>query len=340
MTDTANASAGLVQRKGVKTGLASFSLSALGPLLALLVLVLIAATLSDNFLSAANLSNVLTRSAIVGIIAIGATFVITAGGLDLSVGSMSALIAGLAIMAMNAMGATMGVGLAAVALGFALTLVMGVAAGLLNGTLVVKAGIDAFIVTLGTMGIFRSVITWLSNGGSISLDNGMKAIARPLYYGSVAGVSVPLIAMIALAVLAEVVLRRSRLGRHITAIGSNPEVARYSAINVHRVRIFTYVFQGVCVALATMIYVPRLGAATPSTGLLWELEAIAAVIIGGTALKGGFGRIWGSIIGVLILGLIGNILNLTALASPYLNGAFQGVIIIIAVYLQKGRREV
>lgn len=104
-------------------------------------------------------------------------------------------------------------------------------------------------------------------------------------------------------------------------------------------RILTYMFQGGCVALATMIYVPRLGAATPSTGLLWELEGIAAVIIGGTALKGGFGRIWGSIVGVLILGLIDNILNLTALASPYLNGAFQGVIIIIAVYLQKGRRQ-
>ena len=97
-------------------------------------------------------------------------------------------------------------------------------------------------------------------------------------------------------------------------------------------------FQGVCVALATLIYIPRLGAATPETGTLWELEAIAAVVIGGTALNGGFGRIWGSVIGVLILSVIDNILNLSNLISPYLNGAFQGAIIIVAVYLQKGRR--
>ncbi|WP_246678560.1 ABC transporter permease [Mesorhizobium sp. B2-4-17] len=315
-------------------------LSALGPIMALLALIFIGSMLSDSFLSAGNLSNLLTRSAIVGIIAIGATYVITAGGLDLSVGSMSALIAGLVIMGMNAAGSSLGDSWLAVLIGIVLALALGVVAGSLNGVLVVKGGIDAFIVTLGTMGIFRSVITWLSDGGSISLSSSLKGIARPLYYGSVAGVSYPLIAMIVLAIGAELVLRRARLGRHITAIGSNPEVARYSAIRVHRVRILTYVFQGVCVALATMIYVPRLGAATPSTGLLWELEAIAAVIIGGTALKGGFGRIWGSIVGVLILGLIDNILNLTALASPYLNGAFQGVIIIIAVYLQKGRREV
>lgn len=314
-------------------------LSALGPVLALIVLAVIGAALSDSFLSASNLSNVLTRSAIVGIIAIGATFVITAGGLDLSVGSMSALVAGLVIMAMNAMGESLGASGSTVMLGLAMALSLGLLAGLLNGFLVVKAGIDAFIVTLGTMGVFRSVITWLSNGGSISLDSGLKTAARPLYYGTVFGIGVPLLALIVLAVLAELVLRRARFGRHVTAIGSNPEVARYSAIRVHRVRMLTYVFQGLCVALATMIYVPRLGAATPSTGLLWELEAIAAVIIGGTALKGGFGRIWGSIVGVLILGLIGNILNLSALASPYLNGAFQGAIIIIAVYLQKGRRE-
>ncbi|WP_411966496.1 ABC transporter permease [Mesorhizobium sp. ESP-6-4] len=315
-------------------------LSALGPILALLALIFVGSFLSDSFLSAGNLSNLLTRSAIVGIIAIGATYVITAGGLDLSVGSMSALIAGLVIMGMNAAGSSLGDSWLVVLIGVVVALALGVVAGTLNGVLVVKGGIDAFIVTLGTMGIFRSVITWLSDGGSISLSSNLKGVARPLYYGSVAGVSYPLIAMIVLAVGAELVLRRARLGRHVTAIGSNPEVARYSAIRVHRVRILTYVFQGACVALATMIYVPRLGAATPSTGLLWELEAIAAVIIGGTALKGGFGRIWGSIVGVLILGLIDNILNLTALASPYLNGAFQGVIIIIAVYLQKGRRQV
>ena len=130
-------------------------------------------------------------------------------------------------------------------------------------------------------------------------------------------------------------MTRLRFGRHVTAIGSNAEVARHSAIRVDRLRVATYALQGLCVGLATLIYIPRLGAVTPSTGMLWELEAIAAVIIGGTALSGGYGRVWGTVAGVLILGLVANILNLTSFVSPHLNGAFQGAIIVIAVFLQR-----
>jgi ribose transport system permease protein len=278
---------------------------------------------------------VLTRSAIIGIISIGATFVITAGGLDLSVGAMAALVAGLSIMAMNALVPAGGV--VAVVAGMILALALGAGAGLANGALIVKGRVEAFIVTLGTMGIMRSVITWLSDGGSISLDFGLRSVSRFLYYGSVFYVPVPILVFAVLAILAEIVLARFRFGRHVTAIGSNMSVARYSAIPVDRVRIGTYLLQGLCVGLATLIYVPRLGAVTPSTGLLWELEAIAAVIIGGTALSGGHGRIWGTAAGVLILGLIANILNLTDFVSPHLNGAFQGAIIVIAVFLQRQR---
>ena len=130
-------------------------------------------------------------------------------------------------------------------------------------------------------------------------------------------------------------MRKTSYGRHCAAIGSNDQVARYSAIHVERVRLVTYMLQGMLVGIATIMYVPRLGSASASTGVLWELEAIAAVIIGGTVLKGGFGRVWGTVIGVLILSLIDNILNLTDLVSPYLNGAIQGVIIILAVILQR-----
>ena len=131
-------------------------------------------------------------------------------------------------------------------------------------------------------------------------------------------------------------LNRTAFGRYCTAIGSNESVAKYSAIKVDRVKTYTYIIQVLCVALATIIYVPRLGSASSSTGVLWELEAIAAVIIGGTVLKGGYGRIGGTILGALILTTIGNILNFTDMISNYLNGTMQGLIIIIAVWLQRG----
>jgi ribose transport system permease protein len=312
-------------------------LGAAGPLLALILLMLVGLSMSDSFLGAENLFNVLTRSAIIGIIAIGATFVITAGGLDLSVGSLSALVAGLAIMAMNASASWLGGGWLLMVAGILVSLMLGAVAGLLNGTMIVKGRVEAFIVTLGTMGIFRAVLTWLSDGGAISLDFSIRDTVRPIYYGQVLGIPVPIIVLIVIAVIAELVLWRTRFGRHVAAVGSNRSVARYSAIPVDRVRIATYVIQGLCVGIATVIYVPRLGSATPSTGLMWELEAIASVIIGGTALAGGYGRIWGTVVGVLILGFVSNILNLTGVVSPYLNGAFQGAIIIVAVLLQRDR---
>lgn len=308
----------------------------LGPLLALMLLFAAGSVMSPTFLTPENILNVLTRSAIIGIIAIGATFVITGRGLDLSVGAMTALVAGLAILSMNALAGPLGP-VAGLVAGLMLALVFGGIAGLFNAGFVVWGRIDAFIVTLGTMGIMRSLVTWMSDGGSISLDFALRAVGRPLYYGTVFGLPVPVLIFAALAIIGEIAMTRLRFGRHVTAIGSNAEVARHSAIRVDRVRLATYVLQGLCVGLATLIYVPRLGAVTPSTGLMWELEAIAAVIIGGTALNGGYGRVWGTVAGVLILGLIANILNLTSYFSPHLNGAFQGAIIVGAVLLQRQR---
>jgi ribose transport system permease protein len=327
------------QIKGGQAKKAFKIVEASGPLLALLILMLVGSLMSDTFLGAENLSNVFTRSAIIGIIAIGATFVITAGGLDLSVGSLAALVAGVAIMTMNGSAGYFGAGWMLVAAGIVFALLLGAFAGFINGAMIVKGRVEAFIVTLGAMGVYRSVITWLTDGGSISLDFSLRDSARPIYYGTVGGIAVPILVFIVLAVVAEVVLRRTTFGRHVAATGSNRFVALYSAIPVDRVRIMTYVIQGLCVGVATVIYVPRLGAATPSTGLMWELEAIAAVIIGGTSLGGGFGRIWGTVVGVLILGFISNILNLTGFISPYLNGAVQGAIIVIAVFLQRDRSQ-
>jgi len=313
----------------------NLSLSTLGPLAALILLIVLGASLNDNFLSAGNITNVLARSAFIGMIAVGMTFVITSGGLDLSVGSMAAFVAGMVILAMNALQPSLGVGLPLALVGIATAIGVGLLAGLANGLLVTRVGIEPFIVTLGTMGIFRSLVTWLADGGTLSLDFAMREYIGPIYYGGILGISWPIITFGLVVIIGEVAMRHTRFGRYSEAIGSNDKVARYSAVKVERIRLLTYVFLGLLVGLATILYVPRLGSASGSTGLLWELEAIAAVIIGGTALKGGFGRVWGTVVGVLILSLIGNILNLANLVSPYLNGAIQGVIIVLAVVLQR-----
>lgn len=313
----------------------NLSLSTLGPLAALILLIVLGASLNDNFLSAGNITNVLARSAFIGMIAVGMTFVITSGGLDLSVGSMAAFVAGMVILAMNALQPSLGIGLPLALAGIGTALAVGLLAGLANGLLVTRVGIEPFIVTLGTMGIFRSLVTWLADGGTLSLDFALREYIGPIYYGGILGISWPIIAFGLVVVVGEVAMRHTRFGRYCEAIGSNDRVARYSAVKVERIRLLTYVFLGLLVGLATILYVPRLGSASGSTGLLWELEAIAAVIIGGTALKGGFGRVWGTVVGVLILSLIGNILNLANLVSPYLNGAIQGVIIVLAVVLQR-----
>jgi ribose transport system permease protein len=134
-------------------------------------------------------------------------------------------------------------------------------------------------------------------------------------------------------------LNRTAYGRHVQAIGSNEQVARYAAIRVDLVKVLTYMLLGVCVGIATVLYVPRLGSASPTTGLLWELEAIAAVVVGGTALKGGEGRILGTVIGAVLLSVISNILNLTSIISVYLNAAVQGVAIIVVACLQRNANK-
>ncbi len=309
----------------------------LTPLLGLVFLLVIGSMLHPAFLSQTNLFNVLTRSAFIGIIAVGGTFVIIAGGIDLSVGSMAAFLAGAMILLMNVLAGNDMAPLTIVLLGVGMVLVAGLLAGATNGLVITRGRIEAFIVTLGTLGIFRSLVTYLADGGTISLNFQVRAVYRPVFFDSFLGIPIPVWVFAIVAILVAILLHRTRFGRYVRAIGSNQEVARYASVRVERIRTLTYVIQGVCVAIAVILYVPRLGSASGSTGILWELEAIAAVIIGGTALKGGYGHIWGTVVGAIMLSLIGNVLNLTTAISEYLNGAVQGLIIIAAVFLQRGR---
>ena len=307
-----------------------------GPFIALVALFIIGIFVNDAFLSAGNVSNILARSSFIGIVAIGATFVITTGGIDLSVGSMAAFISGCMILLMNALMSTFDSLIMIIFLAVLASAAIGALAGMINGLLTTKAKIEAFIVTLGTMGIYRSLVTYMADGGTLSLNFTIGDVYSEVYYGTLLGLPYPVWVFLAVAIIGYVLLNMTVFGRHCFAVGSNESVAHYSAINVDRVKTATYILQGLCVSIATIIYVPRLGSASGQTGILWELEAIAAVIIGGTMLKGGYGRIWGTVVGALILTLIGNILNLTDAVSNYLNGAMQGVIVIVAVYLQRG----
>ena len=307
-----------------------------GPFIALVAIFIIAIFVNEAFLSAGNLSNILARSSFIGIVAVGATFVITTGGIDLSVGSMAAFISGCMILLMNALMSSIESMSVIILLAILASAAIGALAGLINGLLTTKAKIEAFIVTLGTMGIYRSLVTYMADGGTLSLNFTIGDVYSEVYYGTLLGLPYPVWVFFAVAVVGYVLLNMTVFGRHCFAVGSNESVAHYSAINVDRVKTASYVLQGLCVSIATIIYVPRLGSASGQTGILWELEAIAAVIIGGTLLKGGYGRVWGTVVGALILTLIGNILNLTDAVSNYLNGAVQGMIVIIAVYLQRG----
>jgi ribose transport system permease protein len=314
----------------------SIDLKTAGPFVALIALFILGAFVNDAFLSSGNLSNILARSSFIGIVAIGATFVITAGGIDLSVGSMAAFISGCMILIMNSLMDKIESLPVLILIAIFASALIGAAAGCINGLLTTKAKIEAFIVTLGTMGIYRSLITYMADGGTLSLNFTVGDVYSEVYYGTLLGMPYPVWVFLCVAIIGYMLLNKTVFGRHCFAIGSNEKVALYSAIHVDRVKTMTYILQGICVSIATIIYVPRLGSASGQTGVLWELEAIAAVIIGGTMLKGGYGRIWGTVVGALILTLIGNILNLTDMISNYLNGAVQGIIVIAAVYLQRG----
>ena len=310
----------------------------LGPLLGLVLLCIAGWALNPDFATADNVLNVLTRTAFIGIIAVGMTFVIISGGIDLSVGSMAALIAGAMILLMNGISTTISSPYLVVTIGIVFALLLGAVFGLAHGLLITKGRIEPFIVTLGTLGIFRAYLTYFANGGAITLDNAVSDVYSPVYYGSVLGLPIPIWVFLLMAVAGGIVLNRTRYGRYVQAIGSNEQVARYAAVEVDRIKILTYVVLGICVGVATVLYVPRLGSASPTTGLLWELEAIASVIVGGTALKGGEGKIAGTVIGAILLSVISNILNLTSIISVYLNAAVQGIVIIIVAFLQRSRR--
>ncbi|WP_043312453.1 ABC transporter permease [Burkholderia pseudomallei] len=296
------------------------------PLVGLVAVCVAMVFASDSFLSAANLENVLRQVSINAIIGVGMTCVILTGGIDLSVGSVMALsgtlAAGLLVAGAN--------GAAALAAGIG----VGVALGAANGLFVAFAGMPPIIVTLATMGIARGLALIYTGGYPI---DGLPDWVRFFGSGKVLGVQMPVLTMLAVYALAWLMLERMPFGRYVYAIGGNEHATRLSGVRVSRVKLAVYTFAGLTSALAALVLTGRLMSGQPNAGGGFELDAIAAVVMGGTSIAGGRGSIVGTLVGALLLGVLNNGLNMIGV-NPYVQNVIKGVIILLAIYIGRERR--
>ncbi|GLP87930.1 ABC transporter permease [Tritonibacter mobilis] len=292
------------------------------PLIGLIVVSILMGFASENFFSVSNIMNVLRQVSIVGILAVGMTFVILTGGIDLSVGAVMALSGTLAAGLMVNMAMPGWVGLLA-------GLGVGVSLGLFNGAMVAWGRMPAIIVTLATMGIARGLGLLYSGGYPIS---GIPSWISWFGIGRIGIVPVPVIAMVVIYALAWVLLQRTAFGRHVYAIGGNELAAKLSGVKTQFIKLTVYGISGLTSAFAALILTGRLMSGQPNAGVGFELDAIAAVVLGGTAIAGGRGLILGTLIGAVLLGILNNGLNLMGI-NPYLQDVIKGLIILLAIYI-------
>ena len=292
----------------------------------LLVILLVGLALSvstDTFLSLANLTNVARQVSINGILAVGVTFVLLTAGVDLSLGSVVAL-SGVACATFAHPGEHN------VFVPISIGLLTGAACGLANGLLVTRGGVAPFIVTLGMMTVARGLALIFSGGRPVAnMSNELTSLAGNLF-----GIPIPVLCFVGVAVAAWFFLRNFCLGRHIYAVGGNENAARAAGVPVERVKLFAYGLCGLLTGLAGVVLAARITTGQPNAGQAYELDAIAAVVIGGTSLAGGVGTITGTLLGVLLIGVINNGLDLQGVSSYY-QAVIKGVIIVGAVWLDR-----
>jgi ribose/xylose/arabinose/galactoside ABC-type transport system permease subunit len=275
--------------------------------------------LTPHFMTVTNALNVMEQTSINAIVAVGMTFVIISGGIDLSVGSLVAL-SGVVLASALKSGWPIPLALAA-------GLGVGAATGLLNGVVIAFGRLPPFIMTLGMMSVARGAALLVTDGRPISgFDAGFRSIAT----GRVLGVPAPIVLTLAIYAVAYFVLSRTRFGRYVYGIGGNEEATRLSGVNVRFHKTMVYVVSGVTSAIAAVLLTARLNTAQPIAGIMYELDAIAAVVIGGTSLSGGEGNLGGTLIGALTMGVLRNGLNLLGVSS-FLQQLVIGLVIIVAV---------
>ncbi|EHN58470.1 MAG: ribose ABC transporter permease [Oenococcus sp.] len=317
-------------KTGTSNSVKSF-LAKLGPWGALIVLVLIVAILNPAFLDINNLLNLLRQVSINAIIAFAMTFVILTAGIDLSVGSILAFSAAITAQLIVSGVPTV----IAVVSG----ILLGGVAGAINGLLITKGGAAPFIVTLATMTIFRGATYVFTDGSPITgakITNNYSF--QVLGRGYFLGIPVPVIIMFAAFVVLYLLLHRMSFGRKTYAIGGNIKAAFVSGIKTNKILIWIYAISGAAAALAGMILTSRLSSAQPDAGTGYEMDAIASVVLGGTSLAGGKGRISGTFVGALIIGVLNNGMNLLGISSFY-QQIVKGVVILIAVLLDRKKSK-
>ncbi|MDF2854949.1 MAG: rbsC [Neobacillus sp.] len=311
--------------KPSKTNMMNAITQKLGPLLGLIILVVIVSILNPSFLEPLNLLNLLRQVAINALIAFGMTFVILTGGIDLSVGAIlalsSALTAGMMVSGLDPI------------LAIIVGCILGGLMGMVNGLFITKGKMAPFIATLATMTIFRG-LTLVYTGGNPITGLGDSNLFQLFGRGYFLGIPVPAVTMILTFVVLFIVLHKTPFGRKTYAIGGNEKAALISGIKVSKVKIMIYSLSGMLAALAGAILTSRLNSAQPTAGTSYELDAIAAVVLGGTSLSGGKGRIFGTLIGALIIGTLNNGLNLLGVSSFY-QMVVKGIVIAIAVLLDR-----
>ena len=296
-----------------------------GALIALIVLVVGISIFSPEFRQPTNLLSLLRQSSINGLIAFGMTGVILTGGIDLSVGSTLALSSAImASLIKGGMDPIMGIVVAAI---------IGLILGTINGVVISYGKVAPFIATLATMTIFRGLTLVYTDGNPISslTDNQLFHMFGQGYF---AGIPVPAVVMLLMFALCWFILNKTPLGRKTYAVGGNEKVSFIAGIKIERIKIFAYAITGLFCALAGAILTSRLNSAQPTAGTGYELDAIAAVVLGGTSLSGGKGRIVGTLIGVLIIGTLNNGLNILNVSSFY-QQVVKGIVILLAVLMDR-----
>ena len=294
-----------------------------GALVTLVLVCIFAAYRYDRFLTEFNISNVLRQNTMLGLVALGMTFVILTGGIDLSVGSFVA-VAGV-IAALLANHGT----LFAVVAAISFTALL----GLVNGVVIAKGRIQPFIATLAMMIAARGLALVYTGEQSVRAETATGSFSW-LGRGAIGFLPVPVVILIIAYIIAALVLNYTRFGRHVYAVGDNEEAARLMGLNVNRVTIGVYTLSGALAGLAGVILASRLGTGQPVAGTGWELDAIAAVVVGGTLLTGGQGGVGSTLVGVLLLGVIFNLFNLEGTISPWWQLVLRGLILIAVVIIQ------
>ncbi len=307
-----------------------------GIFIAFLLLSLILSISNQYFLTPGNISNVLLQTSINGVLAIGMTFVILTRGIDLSVGSVVAL-AGIvsASFATTSAAAAMPGSPYPFYVALAVGLLVGVACGALVGLIVSRFAVPAFVATLGMLSAARGLTLIYGGGRPVPA---LTPEFRWIGTGDVFGVPMPVCLLLSVFAVSWWILTRTRFGRYIYAVGGNPHAAKTSGINVTGIRFLVYVISGGLSGLGGMMLAARTGSALPQAGIAYELDAIAAVVIGGTSLSGGVGRITGTLIGALIIGVMNNGLDLMGIQSYY-QQVLKGALIVGAVMLDQKRNQ-